>query len=528
MARSTAERRAIDAAYNLFGPLRLRNCPLTPTPRQEAFLLLNDPEVFFGGAAGGGKTVAELMAALQYSDVPGYHALLLRASLAELALPGNLIDLSHQWLAGSRAVWNGDLHQWRFPGRGRSGADGATLTFGYLAGENDVARYYGSSYSFLAYDELTQFDELLYRRMFRVLRQPTGLDGGQPAPDGTRLADVPLRVRAASNPGGPGHAWVRARFIDPTSRAEGAIFLPSRLADNPHLNQTGYLESLAHQPNAEWERLVNGDWEVPDDGELFKREWVPIIEPHEVPADTVAVRYWDLASSEPSAANPDPDWTVGLRLDHDRGSGVFYVKDIVRVRKAPGAVQQLVAATAEEDGRDVAIVIEEEPGSSGKTVTAGYKAHVLPGYTVKSHRPTGPKHVRAHNVAAAAENGLLRLVRGPHTAAFLDELTSFPHGRHDDCVDALAGAHTYLTSRRERKGTIYSPAKYRIPERRHRHDQPRITGHDPLEAIAAQIGAQIWTTPPQPPTPPPDTDADQPEEPTPEPKPRGIDDRLSH
>src|SRR4051794_16948668 len=85
---SPAERQTIEELYSLFQPPRLRYCPLTPTPKQEAFLMLTAYEVFYGGAAGGGKTAALLMSALQYADVPGYHALLLRPSLAELALPG--------------------------------------------------------------------------------------------------------------------------------------------------------------------------------------------------------------------------------------------------------------------------------------------------------------------------------------------------------------------------------------------------------------------------------------------------------
>jgi predicted phage terminase large subunit-like protein len=90
----------------------------------------------------------------------------------------------------------------------------------------------------------------------------------------------------------------------------------------------------------------------------------------------------------------------------------------------------------------VQIVIEQEGGASGKTVSRRYHSQILRGYSSRSDRPTGRKDVRAHPVAAAAENGLVRLVRGPHTAAFLDELTAFPHGKHDDCIDALAGAHT--------------------------------------------------------------------------------------
>jgi len=494
---TAAERRAIDDAYRLFGPARLRNCPITPTARQEAFLLLDQFEVFFGGAAGGGKTAALLMAALQYTDVPGYHALMVRTSLAELQLPGNLIDLSQQWLAGGRARWNGDLHQWRFPGPNKTGAGGASLSFGYLADQADVARYAGASFSFLAFDELTRFDELLYRRMLRVLRQPTGVEHGQPARDGTRLNDVPVRVRSASNPGGRHHEWVRARFVDPTSRAEEAIFLPSRLQDNPHLDHDAYTATLAHLPTAERERLLNGDWEIPDDGELFKRDWFPIIEPADIPDRTIAVRYWDLAGTPPSPGNPDPDWTVGLRLDLHPKTGVFYIRNIIRTRNAPGAVEQLVAATAKQDGRQVQIVIEQEPGASGKTVTDRYLKQILRGYTARADRPTGAKDVRAHPVAAAAENSLLRLVRGPNTNAFLDELTAFPHSKHDDCVDALSGAHTHLSTRSHRPARV-AVIRGNLPSTIDLARQPLLLGSDDhLEQIANRIGATIWNRPPR-------------------------------
>jgi predicted phage terminase large subunit-like protein len=441
-----AERQTIDELYSLFPPPRLPYCPLTPTPTQEAFLMLADYEVFYGGAAGGGKTAALLMAALQYADVPGYHALLLRPSLAELALPGNLIALSHEWLAGKKAVWNNELKQWRFPGRGRSGAGGATVSFGYLADDADVARYAGSNFSCVCFDELTRFPEQHYRRMQRVLRQSTGTQRGESAPDGTRLADVPTRLRAASNPGLDNHEWVRTRFVDPDTRAEGVIYLPSRLVDNPHLDQAAYMEALAHLPAAERERLLNGNWEIPNDGDLFKREWFPIIEPHQVPADTTAVRYWDLAATERSDANPDPDWTVGLRLELHPPTGIFYITNIIRVRKAPGAIEQLVATTARNDGHDVQIVIEEEGGASGKAVTHRYQSQILRGYAVRGDRPTGAKDVRARPVAAAAENDLIRLVRSRQSNEFLDELAAFPHGKHDDCIDALAGAHNHLSS----------------------------------------------------------------------------------
>jgi hypothetical protein len=257
MTLTTSQQAAVERLLDLVGPLRLCHCPLNPTPRQEAFLRLQVLEALYGGAAGGGKTVALLMGGLQYCDVPGYHALFLRPSLTEFELPGGLIELSHEWLTGTSAEWSGDTKAWRFPGPVRHGTGGASLRFGYLDGIKDVYRYAGSSFSFLGFDELVRFDELLYRRMFRVLRQPEETSSAQPAaPDGTRLRDVPVRARATSNPGGRNHGWVKSYFVDPDTRRNDVIFLPARLEHNPFLNQNDYLASLAVLPSVEHRRLL--------------------------------------------------------------------------------------------------------------------------------------------------------------------------------------------------------------------------------------------------------------------------------
>ena len=240
--------------------------------------------------------------------------------------------------------------------------------------------------------------------------------------------------------------WVKDRFVDPQTRHPEAVYLPSRISDNPYLDTETYLATLGELPTAERARLVHGNWEIPDDGELFKREWFSPVERHQLPTSGLnAVRYWDLAATEPNAANRDPDWTVGLRLDWHQTTGDYFITDIVRERRGPGAIEELVKKTAARDGRQVTIVIEQEPGAAGVQALARYKRHVLAGYSVRAKRPTGDKLTRATPVAATAENGLIHIVRGRHLHAFLDELSSFPHGRHDDCVDALAGAHEAVT-----------------------------------------------------------------------------------
>jgi predicted phage terminase large subunit-like protein len=447
---------SLEMLLELVGPLRLRNCPLTPTPRQEAFLRHLDPEVFYGGTAGGGKTLALLMSAAQYTDVPGYDALLVRPTLTELDRPGGLVDLSHDWFALTRAVWQSDRRVWRFPGSGRSGADGATIWFGYLDGQGDVGRYAGTSFSFLGFDELPQFEELTYHRMRRVLRQATNLPNLGRAPDGLTLADVPVRIRATGNPGGPNHDWIKRYFVDPTTRTPGVVYLASRWSDNPHLDLEEYAKQLAHLPPAERKRLMAGDWDVPDDGSIFQRDWFAIIDPDQIPPVERAVRYWDLAASIPTPAYPDPDYTVGLRLDIDK-DGIYYIAGIVRRRLHAGQVQQLIAATAAEDGPGVQIWVEQEPGSQGKFFEQQLRREVLQGYRLTMDTPSGPKEGRAYQVAAAAEQGWIKLVSGPHTQEFLDEVAQFPAGRHDDFVDALSGAHRALGNRRPISWTVAVP-----------------------------------------------------------------------
>ena len=166
-------------------------------PKQLAFLMLPHREAMYGGAGGGGKSVALLAGALQYVDIPGYGALIIRKTYSQLTQSSGLIPRAQEWLAGTDARWNGDRRTWTFP-------SGATLAFGYLETSNDKYRYQGGEYQYIAFDELTAFEELDYRFLFGWNRKPkAGL-----------LAKVPLRVRSASNPGGIGHDWVKRYFVD--------------------------------------------------------------------------------------------------------------------------------------------------------------------------------------------------------------------------------------------------------------------------------------------------------------------------
>lgn len=252
-------------------------CPYVPTDKQREFLALECLEAFYGGAAGGGKSVALLMGALKYVDVPGYAALILRKDTQRLSLAGGLIPRSHEWLAKAaaekKARWNEARRTWTFP---NDKGPPATLTFGYLNHPGVKFRYQSSEYQYIAFDELTELAEADYLYLFSRLRKAKSLS-------------VPLRIRSASNPGNIGHAWVKQRFIgewlpgeplpegmteeNGVLKYQGRAFLPSLVTDNRFLEADEYRTSLMHLPPIERERLLSGDWSIEQLG-VFRREWL--------------------------------------------------------------------------------------------------------------------------------------------------------------------------------------------------------------------------------------------------------------
>ncbi len=394
--------------------------PHEPTVKQLAMLLSSSLEVLYGGAAGGGKTDALLMGALQFADIPGFSALLLRRTYPDLTKADSLIPRSHEWLRGKGPSWNETKKQWTFP-------SGATIEFGHLQRSNDVYNYHSATYQYIGFDELTSFEEFQYRYMFSRVRKLEAMD-------------VPLRVRAGSNPGGVGHSWVHRRFFveNPTGKR---LFIPARLEDNPFIDRETYENSLKELDPVTYAMLRRGDWSARRAGSMFKREWFPIMP--DLPKDLTyrKVRQWDLAATEETRGR-DPDWTVGalVCLGSD---GRWYVEDVVRAQALPGDVEELIRATAANDGK-VAIRMEQEPGASGKTVIDHYARRVLVGYDFVGTPSTGNKMNRARPFSAAAQQGNVKLVSGPWNGDLLDELESMPGGSHDDQMDTISAAMAFL------------------------------------------------------------------------------------
>lgn len=410
---STSAQRA-EAVSSLFPN---RYCPQKPWPKQAHFLALTEMEALYGGAAGGAKSSALLMAALMYAEVPGYSAIIFRKTFTDLSLPGGLMDRAREWLSGTDARWDDKSHTWYFP-------SGASLSFGYMDSENAHFRYQGAEFQCICFDELTQFPENQYKYLMSRLRRTTDLD-------------VPVRMRSASNPGGLGHAWVKQRFITEAAK-NNTVFVPSKLRDNPAINYDEYASTLNHLPPVIKAQLLEGNWDVTDGGKVISRAWFTDFI-SEKPWTPVRVRAWDLAAS---ADKEEGCRTSGVLMSRT-SDGKFNIEHVVKGHWRPGERDQIVKQTAEADGEAVTILIEEEPGSGGIAQNETLLVS-LAKWPVQSLRVTGDKVVRCGPFAAAAHSGHIRLVRGEWLSEYLDELDIFPDGQFMDQVDATTLAYNYL------------------------------------------------------------------------------------
>ncbi|HEX4936991.1 MAG TPA: phage terminase large subunit [Gemmatimonadaceae bacterium] len=411
------------------------------TPAQRRALACSAFELLYGGAAGGGKSDYLLIAPLRWVHLPRFRALLLRRSFPELER--TLLARARDLYPRLGARYHEQRHEWTFP-------SGARISFGYLERPADALRYQGAEFAFVGFDELTHFDEASYRYLTSRVRSADGL---------------PLRVRATTNPGGPGHEWVRARWapwIGPAGvrgAAPGSVrwydhegaqvpegtpdalsrtFVPAKLSDNPYLGAEYRAQLLALDPVTR-AQLLDGDWDATvGEGKLFHRDWWVVLDA--APADVTArCRAWDLG------ATADGDPTRGVLLG-DRGAGAtprWVVLDVATVRGPPHEVEALIVATAARDGRAVTVCLPQDPGQAG-LAQVQHLTRKLSGYRVEHRRPSAAKVTRWGPVSSQVGARNVALVRAPWTAGLIAEGHAAPDGPHDDQLDALADAFDVL------------------------------------------------------------------------------------
>jgi len=272
-----------------------------PGPQTE-FLASTEQEVLYGGSAGGGKSYSLVADPVRYLNNPNARMLLVRRSTEELR---ELISVSKQ-------LYPKAIPGIKFMERDKTwvAPSGATLWMSYLDRDDDVMRYQGQAFNWIGFDELTQWPTPYPWNYMRSRLRTTKASG------------LPLYMRATSNPGGPGHQWVKKTFIDPntpnkafwaTDADSGEIicwpkghskegqplfrrrFIPATLFDNPYLAEDGMYEAnLLSLPEHQRRQLLEGDWDI-NEGAAFpefnRRQHV--IEPYDIPNSWAKFRACD-------------------------------------------------------------------------------------------------------------------------------------------------------------------------------------------------------------------------------------------
>ena len=259
---------------------------------QTEFLSSNEREVLYGGSAGGGKSYAMLADPVRYLNNPHFRGLLVRKTTEELR---ELISVSKQ-------LYPQAIPNIRFMERDKTwvAPSGATLWLSYLDRDDDVTRYQGQAFSWIGFDELTQW------------ASPYPFDYMRSRLRTTKGSGLDLYQRATSNPGGNGHSWVKKMFIEPAPHGEAfwatdiatgetlkmpkghsregeplfkRRFIPATLFDNPYLADDGMYEAnLLSLPEHQRKQLLEGNWDV-NEGAAFP-EWnrnIHVIEPYDIP-----------------------------------------------------------------------------------------------------------------------------------------------------------------------------------------------------------------------------------------------------
>lgn len=188
----------------------------------------------------------------------------------------------------------------------------------------------------------------------------------------------------------------------------------------------------------------------PKEGNRFKWDWFGYLEAK--PAVAERVRYWDTAGTEGGG-----DYTVGVLMARTP-AGEYVIEDVVRGQWSPSRRDQEILAATERDAatygrRQVVTWLEHEAGIGGKERTQAI-IRLLAGHKVHAERVTGSKESRADPLASQAEAGNVKLFRAPWNRAFLNELCDFPHGKHDDQVDAASGAFNKLALAEPRRASV--------------------------------------------------------------------------
>lgn len=259
-------------------------------------------EVFYGGARGGGKTDASIGDWLEHCGTYGGAAngIFVRRTGKQLE---EVVARTKELFPKLGATFREQKHEWEFPKGGR-------IKFRYLERDRDAEEYHGHNYTWLGVEEITNFpDPEPINKMRATLRSTKG---------------ARVRMVATGNPGGPGHQWVKERYVTPHKAGykvlrerfwnpfskvwveQERVFIPARLDDNPLLlnSDPSYVARLQQQGSVQLVRAwLGGDWDIVL-GAFFdcfdaKKHVLELAWLTQIPKESVRFRAFDWGSAKP-------------------------------------------------------------------------------------------------------------------------------------------------------------------------------------------------------------------------------------
>lgn len=444
--------------------------------RQEMFLASRADIAIMGGARGGGKTFGLQLDSSRHLRRRGFYGALLRSTLTAVKKLGGMWDEGQRFYRGLGGTSNRSELSWTFP-------SGAKLAYGHLETEASIENWRGAQVGWLGIDQLETIKEHAFWAVTGSIRSATGVNSCMratcnPNPDcflyknGSDEGLISWWINTETGYPIQERAGVLRWFVRdgdrlvwadspnelasqyPTMHPTSVTFVPATVYDNTTLLQAdpGYLARLQAMPYVERMRMLGGNWKIKAAaGTTLRPEWFRRANQWPERFERV-VRVWDLAGTEPSRVNPDPDWCAGCLAGLDERGNVWLM-DMQRFRASTGTVEDRIAATAERDGHMVEIFLEQEGGSAGIGWPDSIIRNRLVGFRAKRKKPQGSKLTRAQILGSAAEHNRIYVpdddrLRAAWLNAFLSECGTFTDGTqadHDDQVDAASAAVIELT-----------------------------------------------------------------------------------
>jgi predicted phage terminase large subunit-like protein len=385
-----------------------------PTTKQKEFHQSTEDrvaEVLYGGAVGGGKSVAIIMDALKYAFIyQGSSLIIFRRTYPELE--ASIIKKCMEFYPITLYKYNDSKKRITF-------INGSTLSFGYLKNSDDWTRYQGGEYSYIGFDELTHFDEENFNLVLTRLRNDKS---------------YPNLVRCTSNPI-PYQEWVKQRYV--LSKDKDRLYIPATLKDNPYLDTDEYAKRLSTLPNVQKEALLEGNWDL-FFGEVFNKKDFVIMAKDDYNLVTTPNMINIMAVDIAITTKDSSDYSA-ISIGSVDENNNLYIHDVLQLKLNSHKLMLKIIETAKEYNIGY-IAIEDSAISKVfiENLESLIMTRNLP-LIIDKISPAGRNkeaRIQQYMLSQINQRRLYFVEQVPKELYI--EAINFPNSKHDDCLDSLA------------------------------------------------------------------------------------------